>query len=381
MPSGPLGLISAGLAFGILSLPLSACAAGTGALPASEACAPDARVASWSIARLASQVVAIPVQEADVAAVRPEVAEGVGGLLLFGTAAPSNEGAQLAALDSSAPGNVAPLVMTDEEGGAVERMANLVGALPSARQMGATMSRAQIEQVARQLGAAMRAQGVTMDLAPVLDLDAGAGPNAQDPDGTRSFSPNAALATEDGLAFAEGLAAGGVIPVVKHFPGLGQATGNTDDGPARTEPYSALLRGGLVPFQAAISAGLPAVMVANASVPGLTSRPASLSQTVITSLLKRWLGFKGLVLTDSLTAKAISDLGVGVGQASVRALKAGADLVLFGEGDPATQLAAIRGAIGAAVESGGLPLRRLQDAASAVLRAKHLTGCGPGHAR
>jgi len=74
----------------------------------------------------------------------------------------------------------------------------------------------------------MRATGVTMDLAPVLDVDGGQGPDDQDPDGTRSFSANEKIASADGLAFAAGLEAGGVIPVVKHFPGLGGSTGNTD---------------------------------------------------------------------------------------------------------------------------------------------------------
>lgn len=360
------------------SLVLAGCAQSRAASPppARPDCQAGKVVQSWSISRLAAQVVAIPVQETDVAGADPEIASGVGGLVLFGSSAPANLGAQLRAAEAAAPQHIAPLVMTDEEGGAIQRMANLVGSIPSARAMGATMLPAQIEQLAQALGGAMRSRGVTMDLAPVLDIDGGDGPSAADPDGSRSFSLDPGAAARDGLAFANGLAAAGVTPVVKHFPGLGGASGNTDDGPAQTQPYSALLTGGLAPFQAAISAGLPAVMVANASVPGLTSLPASLSHVAITSLLKHWLGFRGLVLTDSLSALAISSRGLTVPQASVQALAAGADLVLFGAGNPAEILPAIRSAIAAAVESGRLSLPRLEDAATHVLAAKRFPICG-----
>ena len=139
--------------------------------------------------------------------------------------------------------------MTDEEGGAVQRMANLVGSIPSARTMGATMTSAQIQALATTVAQRMRAAGITMDLAPVLDLDDGNGPNDRDPDGTRSFSLNANTTAADAAAFAAGLAAGGVIPVVKHFPGLGQATANTDVKPATTLPWTTLEHAGLLPFK------------------------------------------------------------------------------------------------------------------------------------
>jgi beta-N-acetylhexosaminidase len=320
-------------------------------------------------------VVAIPVQETDVDAVQAEVAQGVGGLLLFGTAAPSNLGAQLKALETGAPGGIAPLVMTDEEGGGVQRMANLVGSLPWARQMGSTMTAAQIESAAESVGQVMLAQGVTMDLAPVLDVDGGVGPNATDPDGSRSFSANPSVASSDGLAFAEGLVAAGVIPVVKHFPGLGGASGNTDDGPATTQPYLALQTGGLVPFEAAVQAGLPAVMVANASVPGLTTAPASLSSAAIQGLLQDQLHFQGLILTDSLSAGSITALGLSVAQATVQAIAAGADMVTFGSGSPALVTAAVDTAMTAAVADGQVSTARLSNAVSQILAAKRVNLC------
>src|SRR5207302_2659910 len=192
--------------------------------PTSPSCTTSDVLATWSLDRLTEQTIVVPVDENDVGAVKGEVAAGAGGVILFGGSAPADLGAELRSLNASAPGGLAPFVMTDEEGGAVQRMANLVGSIPSARQMGAIMTPVQVEDLARGLALRMRAAGVTMDLAPVLDLDAGQGPNDRDPVGTRSFSPDESTAAADGLAFARGLAAGGVVAVAKHFPGLGEAT-------------------------------------------------------------------------------------------------------------------------------------------------------------
>ena len=119
------------------------------------------------------------------------------------------------------------------------------------------------------------------------------------------------------------------MPVVKHFPGLGGATGNTDVAPASTPPWSTLRRVGLVPFEDAVAAHVPAVMISNATVPGLTSLPSSISPVVITEVLREQLGFSGLVITDSLSAGALSAIGYSVPEATVAAIEAGADMVLF----------------------------------------------------
>jgi len=349
--------------------------------PKGPTCSNQTVMAGWTIKQLAEQVVAVPVQETDVSAVQAEVAQGVGGILLFGSNAPADLGSQLKSVEASAPGGIIPLVMTDEEGGGVQRMANLVGSLPWARQMGSTMTSAEIQSAAASIGRVMLQQGVTMDLAPVVDIDGGVGPNATNPDGFRSFSSNSTVATNDGLAFAEGLAAAGVIPVVKHFPGLGEASGNTDDGPAATLPDATLQTGGLLPFEAAVNAGLPAVMVSNASIPGVTTLPASLSPAAIQGLLVGQLHFQGLILTDSLTALAIADLGLSVAQATVESIAAGADMVLFSSGDPGQVTAAIDAAMVAAVADGQIATSRLVEAAGQVLAAKGVNLCSPSGPR
>jgi beta-N-acetylhexosaminidase len=319
----------------------------------------------------------IPVDEHDVGSITSEVAAGAGGVILFGASAPSDLGLSLGRLVSQAPAGIAPFIMTDEEGGVVQRMANLVGSMPSARQMAATMSAEQIRALALQVGGRMRAAGITMDLAPVLDLDDRPGPSDTNPDGTRSFSAAEKTATADGLAFADGLRAAGVLAVVKHFPGLGGATGNTDTTAAATLPWSNLEGNGLLPFAAAISEGIPAVMVSNASVPGLTTLPASISPPVITSVLRQRLHFTGLVITDSLSATALSAAGYDVPAAAVAALRAGADVVLY-NATPDTVANLTRQvvqAIVSAVDSGALTRSRLESAVLHVLSAKHINLC------
>jgi len=341
-------------------------------------CTPSRVLATWSLRRLAWQTVVVPAQETDVAAVRDLVAAGAGGVILFGSRAPGDLGTRLDRLTAMAPHGIHPLVMTDEEGGPVQRMANLVGSMPSARTMGATMTPRQIRRLAHRVGVKMANAGITMDLAPVLDLDNGPGPDSTDPIGTRSFSIRADIATADGIAFARGTRRAGVIPVVKHFPGLGGAAGNTEVQPAWTKPWNSLQEHGLKPFRAAVDAGMPAVMTSNARVPGLTTIPASLSYAATRQVLRRDLGFTGLVITDSLSAGAVRAAGYDVPDAAVRALEVGADMVLF-NADPPQIADVARGIVRAVVmsaRSGTLPHRRLEAAALHVLRVKNVDVCG-----
>src|SRR6266550_5966059 len=265
-----------------------------------EACTTASILATWTVTRLAEQTVVVPVDENNVMSVRSEVAAGAGGVILFGSSAPTNLGAQLQALDAVAPDGIKPFIMTDEEGGVVQRMANLVGSIPSARQMGATMTPAQIQQLAFGLAQRMHAAGVTMDLAPVLDVDGGQGPNNLNADGTRSFSANVATASSDGIAFATGLRNGGIVPVVKHFPGLGGATGNTDVTAAATQSWGALQGGGLRPFEAAIAAHVPA-LGAGADMVLYNADPS----TVATVTSQTVSAIVAAVNTDTLTRAAL----------------------------------------------------------------------------
>jgi beta-N-acetylhexosaminidase len=343
-------------------------------LPAA-ACSVTRVLDTWSLERRAAQLVVVPVEEDAVLSVRTLVAEGAGGIILFGSDAPSTLPADLAALRRAA-GDVPPLVMVDEEGGEIQRMASLVGDLPWPRTMAATLTQAQTRALAEQVGRRMQAAGVTMDLAPVVDLSDSPGPDAAHPDGPRSFSISPSVAAAYGIAFAQGLRDGGVIPVYKHFPGLGQATYNTDFGPASVPPLSVLKAAALLPFEAAIRLGATAVMVGNVTVPGLTGGvPATLSAPAITGLLRDQLGFHGLVLTDSLSALAVADAGYSVPQAAARSIEVGADMVLFDSVTAGVTTNDVIASIVSAVTSGRLPVSRLDAAVQHVLAAKNISLC------
>jgi beta-N-acetylhexosaminidase len=352
--------------------------------PSTTSCSNLKEVSGWPVARRAAQLVVAPVLNFDPAVIDVARAAEAGGILVLGSAGPP---ANLATeLSSPTPGG-GLLAMADQEGGGVQRLGAPVPAMPWPRVMAETMTTDQVQALATSVGSSMRQLGIDVNLAPVLDLDAGPGPSARDPDGLRSFSAVPARAARYGVAFMHGMQAAGVVPVVKHFPGLGGASANTDYGPATTLPLATLRTGGLIPFQAAIAAGAPAVMVANAAVPGLTTRPASLSPDVINGLLRHDLGFDGLVLTDSLSAGAISQSGYLLPQAAVAAISAGADMVLFGSTltaaqttllSPANVAATIHtlvAALEAATANGSLAVTRLNTAVAHVLAAKRVQLC------
>jgi beta-N-acetylhexosaminidase len=285
----------------------------------------------------------------------------------------------VATLQRETPDHEAMLVMTDQEGGGVERLTNLVATLPWAQTMGKNLTPAQITADGLRVGRSMKAAGINTDLAPVADVDARAvEPGEDDPDGYRSFSGVPATAAADVVAFAKGLREAGVLAVVKHFPGLGGATGDTDYRPAATLPWTTLMTTGLVPFRSAIASGVSAIMVSNASVPGLTSLPASISSVAI-NYLREQMGFGGLIVTDSLSAGALSAVHLGVPLASAMALEAGADMVLAGSPpspSAALQLAAQTSSeIQRAVQSGALSLSTLQNAAAQVLASVNTLSC------
>jgi len=349
-----------------------------------------AEIDSWPIERRAALVIALPSLNFDVAALSPLLRSGAGAVLFLGGApAPADLRDRISTAASGLDRATAPLVMADVEGGRVQRLRGVVAPFPWPRRLAATSSASSVQGVANTVGKQMLASGVNVDLAPVLDLDDRPGPSAANPDGLRSFSRDPHVTSRYGIAFMQGLRAAGVLPVLKHFPGIGESSGNTDYGPAATQPYGVLLAAGLRPFADAIAAGAPAVMVSNASTPGLSTEPASVSPAVIEDVLRRKLHFTGLVMTDSLSAGAIADAGYSVPQAAAAAIKAGADLVLFGSTLTPRETAllsptkvaqtrqAMIDAIAGAVRSGDLPPERLDDALAHVLAAKGVDLCAP----
>jgi beta-N-acetylhexosaminidase len=335
-------------------------------------------VSSWSLTQMANETIVVPVNAMNIGAMAPAARAGYGGLLLFGSTAPASLPAILATLQRERPVRYPMMVMTDEEGGGVLRLSNIVKPFPWAQTMGRNATSQQIATIGLRVGRELSAVGVNTDLAPVLDVDGRADlPGAANPDGLRSFSGVPAIAATDGTAFMNGLAKS-VTAVVKHFPGLGYSTRNTDYGPAATLAWSKLQSTGLVPFKQAIANGAQAVMLSNAHVPGLSPLPSSLSPEVV-KVLRQTLGFQGLIVTDSLSSGAIGALHLAEPAASVEALQAGADLILFGSPTSVAKSLDLAGrisrAIVAAVNSGSLAQSTLIDAASHVLATRTAVSC------
>jgi beta-N-acetylhexosaminidase len=218
-----------------------------------------------------------------------------------------------------AGGEPKPIVCVDQEGAAIR----ILPWSPPARSQPAQGAAQSAETDARAAARALFSQGVDVALAPVADV-----PIAGSAMGGRQFSDDPATAARDVEAAVRGWRAGGVAPTLKHFPGLGGATVNTDDGPATVSRSRAQLDADLAPFRAGIAAGAPLVMVSSAVYTALDrNRIAAQSPAVIEGLLRRQLGFKGVAVTDSLEAAAVRAVG-DVEAASVASVAAGMDLIL-----------------------------------------------------
>jgi beta-N-acetylhexosaminidase len=226
---------------------------------------------------------------------------------------------------SSPPTLRAPLLlMVDQEGGSVQR---LPGA-PSrgAPDMAATGRPAVARAEGRAAAATLRAAGMNVDLAPVVDV---VRPESALHEEGRGFGFSAASAARFGAAFTSGLRAGGVAATAKHFPGFGAAPRNTDLGAVRIRVGLRELRGvDRVPFAAAIRAGASLVMLSSAIYPALSRVPAVLSPRVVQRELRDRLGFGGVTISDDLEAPVFAPDGGATG-AALRATRAGVDLLLF----------------------------------------------------
>jgi beta-N-acetylhexosaminidase len=214
-----------------------------------------------------------------------------------------------------------------------------------------------------------RATGVHLLFAPVLDVNS----NPDNPViATRSFGADPDLVARLGAAFIRGAHEGGTYVTGKHFPGHGDTSVDTHVGFAVVEGDRAKLDTlELVPFVRAIEQGVDAIMTAHVKVPGVlgpAAPPATLAPEFLTGLLRDDLGFEGVLFTDAMTMRAITDM-YGIGEASVRAVEAGADVVLSPKDVPAAVDAVV-----AAVESGRLRRERLEASARRLLELKARLG-------
>jgi beta-N-acetylhexosaminidase len=179
--------------------------------------------------------------------------------------------------------------------------------------------------------AELRAVGIDVNFAPVLDVDS----NPRNPViGDRAFSEDPHTAAALGIAFAKGSLSRGILPVGKHFPGHGDTSADShEELPVVRAGRQTLLRRELLPFRRAARAGIPALMTAHVLYPALDRAvPAILSRKILHDLLRERLRFRGAVISDALEMKAIADR-YGIGEAAVLAVTAGCDVVLVCRGE------------------------------------------------
>jgi beta-N-acetylhexosaminidase len=245
----------------------------------------------------------------------------------------------------------------DQEGGIVERVQGRATRFPAFMSAGAARDRGLTRRAAAASGAELAHLGFSVVFAPSGDVTSG----PEDPTiGSRSAGSRPRLVARQMTAAVEGYLSAGLLPVIKHFPGHGSvSTDSHVELPVQHKTLRRLRETDLVPFRAGVAAGVPSVMAAHIDVravdPGV---PSSLSRKVVHGLLRRDLGFAGLVVSDAMNMGAVTDRH-GTSEAAVRALRAGVDVVLM----PPSPLAA-RDGIVAAVRRGRLSRSRLEHAAA-----------------
>lgn len=280
----------------------------------------------------------------------------------------------------SVVGAVPLFVSIDQEGGLVARVVNGGATVfPGNMALGATRDVDLARRVAIATGEELRAMGINLNLAPVVDVNT----NPRNPViGVRAFGSSVDVVAPFGVATVEGLRQAGVGAVAKHFPGHGDTAVDSHEAlPVVPHALERLEAVELPPFQAAIAAGVDGIMTAHVYVPAIEPSPdvpATLSAAVLTGLLRERLGYDGLILTDALDMGAIKQ-GRTAAEAAVQAFEAGVDLLLIagitaedrarlGEGPPALL---------AAVRSGRVTEPRLDQSVRRVLQAKSRLGLLP----
>ena len=270
-------------------------------------------------------------------------------------------------LKKSNDGNDVPLFMSvDQEGGKVSRMPAEYTAIPANSKVGATGNADAAGMMGWLLAREVLSAGFNMDFAPVLDINS----NPDNPViGERSFGSTADVVTRLGIAEMRGMSDEGAIPVIKHFPGHGDTAVDSHlELPVVNKTAAQLAKLEWLPFQAAIKEKADAVMVAHILYPKLDpEKPASLSKTIISGLLRDQMGFGGVVITDDLTMGAITE-HYTLPAAAVDTVLAGSDILLVAHEYANEQ--AVRKALLNSVKKGKITESRIDESVYRILKLK-----------
>lgn len=285
---------------------------------------------------------------------------GLGGVVLF--ARNVAEPLQVAELSDEVvrlATELPPWVSVDQEGGRVARLKSPFTEWPPMATLGRSGDVVLAERFAHAMAVELRAVGITLDYAPVLDVHT----NPKNPViGDRALAETAARVAELGVTIIRAMQSEGVASCGKHFPGHGDTSVDSHmELPLIEHPPERLREVELVPFKAAIDVQVATIMTAHVLVSSVDAeRPATLSSRVISGVLRDELGFDGVILSDDLEMKAIAGR-YAVPAAAVMAVEAGCDGVLVCSGDQ-DQQAAVLEALVHAVEEERLPFARVEDA-------------------
>ena len=297
---------------------------------------------------------------------------GFGGVILFARNVKSaKQVADLTGEIRGLPAVVPPLIAVDQEGGPVMRLrVPPFTAWPAAgdvaRYVGRTGDLETVRRLGRAMGREMAAVGIHWDFAPVLDVNS----NPRNPViGVRAYGSRPRQAARIALAMEQGLRSAGILTTGKHFPGHGDTTEDSHfTRPVVKRSARALSALELAPFRAAIRSGIPALMTAHVLYPAWDrSRAASFSPAILQGILRERLGFRGLVVSDDLSMAGALQ-GQSIEEAALRALLAGADLLLVCH-DPQAQRRVHR-FLSDQLRHGELPPARVEDALRRVLAVK-----------
>ena len=277
-----------------------------------------------------------------------------------------------AASTQRSTGGISAFIAANQEGGQIQALRGPGFArIPSAVIQG-TWSTATLKQRAEGWGKQLAAAGVNLDFAPVADVvPAGtAADNAPIGRLEREYGSTAKTVADHVAAFIAGMQRAGIVTTAKHFPGLGRVAENTDNSSGVVDDVTTTDDPFLEPFHRAVTAGVPAVMLSLATYERLDpDRLAAFSPRVIDGILKNGLGFHGLVMSDSLSAEAVSSIPIG--SRAIRFLQDGGDLVVVRPLDMALTMAK---AVEARAGSNADFRARVDDAALHVLEAKEAVG-------
>lgn len=292
----------------------------------------------------------------------------VGGLIYFSQNILDREQITKMLSNAKAMSRYPIFLAVDEEGGAVSRVANSSIEVTKVEDMaviGAGQDPALARESGETIGSYLTDIGFNLDFAPVADVVPEGG---NDVLGDRSFGSDPEAVGNMVGSFVEGIEGTGVSSCLKHFPGLGEAQEDTHESRAEiTKSPDEMKNSDLVPFRAGIEAGADFVMVSHVTASGIDQEgvPSSLSEKVITDILRNELGFEGIIITDALNMTAITDYYTSE-EAAVMAIEAGADMLLMPEDFTKAYEALL-----AAVQEGTISEERINDSLRRIYRVKY----------